>query len=133
MWNVVEAQAGVTSQKVSEIDAKSIAQASLEDRAAYIPFTVAETVRANNELKTSFPVGQSYTSSSSSTATMNPPSPVAIDLHVTNLDQSIGTKEMKNLLISVFKQHVVVSFSPLLHFSEELFLVIESNPFLFRY
>lgn len=35
-------------------------------------------------------------------------SPVAVDLHVTNLDQSIGAKEMKTLITSVFKQHVMV-------------------------
>ena len=31
-----------------------------------------------------------------------------VDLHVTNLDQSIGAKEMKILLNNVFKQHVMV-------------------------
>ena len=45
-----------------------------------------------------------------SNASANSGSSLAVDLHVTNLDQSIGAKEMKTLITSVFKQHVMVSY-----------------------
>ena len=79
--------------------------AEAEDRAAYIPFTVAETVKANNELKAA---AYSYSSSASSASSNASNSTASVDLHVTNLDQSIGAKEMKHLLTTVFKQHVIV-------------------------
>lgn len=51
----------------------------------------------------------SVSSSSHQSAHSSSSSPSAfIDLHVTNLDQSIGAKEMKTLLSRVFKQHVMV-------------------------
>lgn len=85
-----------------------------ENRAAYIPFPapVADTLKLTCESKPAF---TSTPSQSSSSSPLQPPiyslssvSPVAVDLHVTNLDQSIGAKEMKTLITSVFKQHVLV-------------------------
>ena len=94
---------------MKEADLKTKASSALvEDRAAYIPFSVAETVKANNELKAStYSSTQSYSTSSSSST--NASTSTTIDLHVTNLDQSIGAKEMKHLLTTVFKQHVMVT------------------------
>lgn len=96
------------------------AEIEAEDRAAYIPFTVAETVKANNELKA---VAYSYSSSASSASSNGSNSTVSIDLHVTNLDQSIGAKEMKQLLTTVFKQHVIVMpllFAGIIQFNDLL-------------
>ena len=90
-------------------------QDKLENRAAFLPFSFpsAETFQSVN----AFSKATSYTTNSSLSFTCSNQSSVpspsipiisSIDLHVTNLDQSIGAKEMKNLLTSVFKQHVVV-------------------------
>ncbi len=89
-------------------------QGKTENRAAYIPFPapVTDTLKLTSESKPTF---TSTSSQSSSSSPLQPPiyslssvSSVAVDLHVTNLDQSIGAKEMKTLITSVFKQHVMV-------------------------
>lgn len=89
-------------------------QPKTENRSAYIPFPspVTETLKLPNE-KEIF----GSTASQSSSLVVQPAqlvssvSPIAVDLHVTNLDQSIGAKEMKALITSVFKQHVMVKSS----------------------
>lgn len=85
-----------------------------ENRAAYLPFSFPSA--ENFHSTTSYSKTPSFTSNSTLSSSSNQssiPSPIipiisAIDLHVTNLDQSIGAKEMKALLTSVFKQHVMV-------------------------
>ena len=90
-------------------------QCKTENRAAYIPFpaSITETLKLSNESKPIFSSTHSQSSLSSPPIqppayTLNSVSPIAVDLHVTNLDQSIGAKEMKTLITSVFKQHVMV-------------------------
>ncbi len=66
------------------------------------------TITSLQQTASASATGAATPTSSSSTS----PQSASVDLHVTNLDQSIGAKEMKSLLIAVFKQHVVVRFVP---------------------
>jgi len=90
-------------------------QDKLENRASYLPFSFPSG--DNFQSTNAFSKATSYTTNSSLSFTCSNQSSVpspsipivsSIDLHVTNLDQSIGAKEMKQLLTSVFKQHVMV-------------------------
>lgn len=77
---------------------------SCDGRPAYMPFPGDDGNKNHDNQKASS--RSSAVVSYSSSSTMN--SATSVDLHVTNLDQSIGAKEMKNLLTTVFKQHVMV-------------------------
>lgn len=78
------------------------------------PVIAADVLKPAIDYKQSqnYVTSSSFTSLASSTQRpLHVPStvsPVPIDLHVTNLDKSIGAKEMKTLLTNVFKQHVTV-------------------------
>ncbi|XP_046650849.1 meiosis regulator and mRNA stability factor 1-like isoform X2 [Daphnia pulicaria] len=78
-----------------------------ENRAAYIPFPAPATENLK-PVFASTPSQPSLSPVQPPAYTSNTVSAIAVDLHVTNLDQSIGAKEMKTLISSVFKQHVMV-------------------------
>lgn len=78
-----------------------------ENRAAYIPFP-APSSETPIQTCAAAPAQSSFSAMQSPACALSSVSPVAVDLHVTNLDQSIGAKEMKTLITSVFKQHVMV-------------------------
>lgn len=80
-----------------------------ENRAAYIPFPAPATENLK-PVFASTPSQPSLSPVQPPAYTSNTVSAIAVDLHVTNLDQSIGAKEMKTLISSVFKQHVMVYF-----------------------
>lgn len=97
--------------KHQEISVKG--ETKLENRAAFIPFPAPlnETLKIASEKQGLV----SMTPSSSlllqtTVSSVSVPSSITVDLHVTNLDQSIGAKEMKTLLTTVFKQHVMVTY-----------------------
>lgn len=87
----------------------------MENRSAYIPFPtpVTESLKLAGDSKSAFSSThpQSSCSMQQPVYSLGAVPPIAVDLHVTNLDQSIGAKEMKTLITSVFKQHVMVKLS----------------------
>ncbi|XP_059351299.1 meiosis regulator and mRNA stability factor 1-like isoform X2 [Daphnia carinata] len=100
----------IRAQHQSALNAKiqdNHVDSKTENRAAYIPFPAPS---GETPIQTCFaaPAQSSFSALQSPTCALSTVSPVAVDLHVTNLDQSIGAKEMKTLITSVFKQHVMV-------------------------
>lgn len=100
----------LTSPKTTEISATSQHSEAMPVSNISFPGLVsAESKLASESGRSSYATTLPYSSSSSSQRSSPLFSSVAhVDLHVTNLDQSIGAKEMKTLLVNVFKQHVMV-------------------------
>ena len=102
--------AGGKSSNEGDNNGNKSRNGSVEDRAAYIPFSAADHMKLMDYKPLCSSTSYSTSSTSSPSPSLPAPNGIAssVDLHVTNLDQSIGAKEMKNLLTTVFKQHVMV-------------------------
>lgn len=80
----------------------------METRSSQIPFHL------NSHLENILPIGFSHevkqleASSLSHFRSSSMQTTSFTELHVTNLDQSIGAKDLKTILTSVFSQHVTV-------------------------
>ncbi len=100
----------LTSPKTTEMSATSQhSEAMPVSNISFSSLVSAESKLASESGRSSYATTLPYSSSSSSQRSSPLFSSVAhVDLHVTNLDQSIGAKEMKTLLVNVFKQHVMV-------------------------